>query len=90
MQQTNSQTFSLEHPNAAVFGSQLSQGSSGGPYVMSFGQPAVGQLPEPANLLVGIMSFVVVGRQLAGTSIINGEFEEILNAACAAEPGNCI
>jgi V8-like Glu-specific endopeptidase len=90
MQQTNSQTFSLEHPNAAVFGSQLSQGSSGGPYVMSFGQPAVGQLPEPANLLVGIMSFVVVGRQLAGTSIINGEFEEILNTACAAEPGNCI
>jgi hypothetical protein len=50
----------------------------------------MGQLPEPANLLVGIMSFVVVGRQLAGTSIINGEFEEILNAACAAEPGNCI
>jgi hypothetical protein len=50
----------------------------------------VGQLPEPANLLVGIMSFVVVGRQLAGTSIINGEFEEILNTACAAEPGNCI
>ena len=90
MQQTNSQTFALEQPNAAVFGSQLTEGSSGGPDVMNFGQPAVGQIPEFANLLVGIMSFGVVGRQLAGTSIINGDFEAILNAACGAEPGNCV
>ena len=90
MQQTNSQTFGLEQPNAAVFGSQLTQGSSGGPYVMNFGQPAVGQIPEFANLLVGIMSFGRVGRHLVGTSIINGEFEAIFNAACGAEFGNCV
>jgi hypothetical protein len=89
MQQTHSQTFQLLEPNTALFGTGLSQGSSGGPYVMNFGQPAQGQIPELANILVGIMSFGSIELQLAGTSIINGDFEEIFNKACVAEPGNC-
>jgi V8-like Glu-specific endopeptidase len=89
MQQTHSQTFELLEPNAALFGTGLSQGSSGGPYIMNFGQLAAGQIPELANVLVGIMSFGLFDRQLAGTSIINGDFEEVFNQACEAEPGNC-
>jgi hypothetical protein len=89
MQQTHSQTFQLLEPNTALFGTAFSQGSSGAPYIMNFGQPAEGQVPELANVLVGVMSFGSVERQLAGTSIINGDFEEILNVACEAEPGNC-
>lgn len=90
MQQTNSQTFALLEPNSAVYGSGLTGGSSGGPYLMNFGQPAAGQSDEIANVMVGIMSFGWPPEyQLAGTSILNEEWEEIFFAACDQAVDNC-
>ena len=96
MQQTAAQTFALVEPNAAEFGSAQGGGSSGGPYVLNFGELAEGQDEPVQNRVVGIMSYgysdLATGQPLgqAGTSIINGEFVALLEAACQAGPDNCL
>lgn len=91
LQQTSTQTFAVAEPNAAEFGSGHGPGSSGGPYVMNFGRPAEGQFEDLYNRLVGIMSYgrVDLSQQMVGTSIINGEFASLFDAACKSAPGAC-
>ena len=95
MQQTTSQTFAVVEPNAAEFGSVQGGGSSGGPYILNFGEMAEGQDEPAANVVVGIQSYAyfdLATRQpigQAGTSIINGEFTALFEASCEATRGNC-
>ena len=96
LQQTTAQTFAVEQAsNVAEFGSGQGGGSSGGPFILNFGEVAEGQDEPALNLVVGIKSYGFYGQdglalRLAGTSIINGEFAELFDAACQATRGNCL
>jgi len=88
-QQTNAESFDLITPNSVLFGSGMSQGSSGGPYILNFGRAAAGQFPEPRNRVVGIMSFGNADARIAGTSILDDSFVRLFDAACRAGPTFC-
>jgi V8-like Glu-specific endopeptidase len=92
MQQTAAQTFAPAEPNAAEFGSAHGPGSSGGPYILNFGEMAEGQDEPMQNLVVGIMSYgsTDLTQRRVGTSIINGEFAALFDQACQATRDNCI
>ena len=90
MQQSTSETFRLEDPNAALYGSYQLGGSSGGPFVENFGRRARGQPNDLANAVVGVMSYGPPEDPfLAGTSILNSEFADLLDEACARARANC-
>jgi V8-like Glu-specific endopeptidase len=91
MQQTNAQTFAPAVPNAAEFGSAHGPGSSGGPYILNFGELAEGQEESLQNLVVGIMSYgsTDLTQRRVGTSVINGEFSALFDGACQATRDNC-
>lgn len=95
MQQTNSQTFGVDQAsNVALFGSAHGAGSSGGPFILNFGEVAEGQTEPMPNVLVGIYSIYLSDPStdelawIIGTSIINGELAAMFDAACQAAPGN--
>jgi hypothetical protein len=96
MQQTASQTFQLDPAPAAEFGSGQGSGSGGGPFILNVGEVAEGHDEPMPNLVVGILSYgyddLITERSLdlVGTSIINGEFGDLFDAACRATRGNCI
>jgi hypothetical protein len=80
--------FDLEFPNAFLFGSYHSQGASGGPVVVNFGQRARGQPAGPTRI-IGVNSFESLVDWIVGASILNDEFVEILGQACARNRRNC-
>jgi hypothetical protein len=88
-QQTNAHSFQVIAPKSVLFGSGMSQGSSGGPYVLDFGRSAAGQFPEPRNRVIGIMSFGNIDARIAGTSILDDSFVRLFDAACRAGPTFC-
>jgi V8-like Glu-specific endopeptidase len=90
MQQSMAETFRLESPNAALYGSYMLGGSSGGPFVQNFGTPAAGQPEDPQNSIVGVVSYGPGDDPfLTGTSILNREFLRMLDDACADAVDNC-
>jgi hypothetical protein len=84
LQQTNAQVTRLRSPNAGEAGTQHGGGASGGPWVQDWGIPAAGQQVQSTRI-VGIFSYGPANVQFAfaGSSILNGDWVEIWNAACA-------
>lgn len=94
MHQVDSQHFENGGQSTVLYGSDMRGGSSGGPWVENFGVQAVGQTggsqPLP-NRIVGVTSYgyTATGPRVQGSSILNQEFLDILNAACSHKAGNC-
>jgi len=81
--------------NAFEYGSDMAGGSSGGPWVQNFGDPAsaapTGSRNLTRNAVVGVTSygFLDTNVKILGASGFNAEFASMLNAACANATGNC-
>ena len=88
MQQTHAALFQEIPPNAFEFGSAQGGGSSGGPIVEDFGEPAAGQ-PQTANRVVSVLSFGTDGLWTLGGSVLNSEFADLIDEACRRRRGNC-
>ncbi len=94
MHQVDSGSFVNAHQETVLYGSDMRQGSSGGPWVQNFGRPAQGQ-PSATNgefnRLVGVNSYTstATGPMYMGSSILNREFITLLREACARQTGNC-
>ena len=95
MQQNTSQSHRATSPNNVEYGSNFRGGSSGGPWVMDFGIPAVGGLPfASTNRLVSVTSYgyVSTAPEVIGGSIPDsraGGFIPLLNLMCSLRAGNC-
>lgn len=95
MHLTSSQNAKSGGNSTVLYGSDMTQGSSGGPWVQNFGQPAVGQRGgsnSAVNRIVGVMSYgpnQPKNSFLAGSSVLDQRFTSIYNEACADDPGNC-
>src|SRR5678815_970588 len=81
--------------NAFEYGSDMTGGSSGGPWVQNFGDPASaapnGLRNLTRNAVVGVTSygFNDPNVKVLGASSFNAEFSAMLNAACTNAAGNC-
>jgi len=81
--------------NAFEYGSDMTGGSSGGPWVENFGDPASAAPSGVRNLIrngiVGVTSygFTDPNVKVLGASGFNAEFTGMLNTACANAAGNC-
>ena len=81
--------------NAFEYGSDMTGGSSGGPWVQNFGDPLsaapTGSRNLTRNAVVGVTSygFLDTNVKVLGASGFNAEFASMLNAACANATGNC-
>jgi V8-like Glu-specific endopeptidase len=81
--------------NTVAYGSDMTPGSSGGPWVQNFGVPAAGQTPTGGitalNRIVGVMSFVSASPlpKIGGSSVPDARLTALLSASCARKPGNC-
>jgi V8-like Glu-specific endopeptidase len=81
--------------NAFEYGSDMTGGSSGGPWIQNFGDPAsaapTGTRNLTRNAVVGVTSygFLDTNVKVLGASGFNAEFASMLNAACANAAGNC-
>lgn len=81
--------------NTTLVGSDMMQGSSGGPWVQNFGFPAAGQKVKGGNsqfnLIVGVTSFGPLSKKPkhAGSSMPDNRFSGLFGAACDITPGNC-
>jgi V8-like Glu-specific endopeptidase len=80
---------------AVEYGSDMTGGSSGGPWVENFGDansaPPQGGFAT-RNTVVGVTSYIYTDGGAAlieGASSLNANFTTIKNARCAAQPGNC-
>ena len=81
--------------NAFEYGSDMTGGSSGGPWIQNFGDPAsaapTGTRNLTRNAVVGVTSygFLDTNVKVLGASGFNAEFASMLSAACANAMGNC-
>jgi V8-like Glu-specific endopeptidase len=83
-------------PNGQAFeyGSDMTGGSSGGPWVQNFGNPD-GPAPQGSwterNVVVAVTSYIYTDPavKILGASQFNADFTTILNNSCAAAAGNC-
>lgn len=94
MHQVTSQSHAAGGNNTVLYGSDMTGGSSGGPWVMNFGAASSGQtggLQPARNRVIGITSygFVDPAIKIQGSSIPDSRFIGILNQICANQPGNC-
>ena len=94
MHHVNTGSFRSGGSNTILYGSDMRGGSSGGPWIMNFGNPAQGQtggLRPWRNRVVGVTSYgyIATGPKVQGSSILNQEFLDILNRACNHRAGNC-
>jgi V8-like Glu-specific endopeptidase len=94
MHQVTAQSAKAISPNNAEYGSDMSGGSSGGPWVQNFGALAVGQtggLNPGLNRVVGVTSYGYISSdpKAQGASIFDSRFTDILNTVCSHKSGNC-
>jgi V8-like Glu-specific endopeptidase len=81
--------------NAFEYGSDMTGGSSGGPWVQNFGDPLsaapTGLRGHTRNGVVGVTSYGFNDPSVLvlGASGFNAEFATMLSAACANATGNC-
>ena len=95
MHQVASGGFDCCFTSTAIYGTDMRQGSSGGPWVQNFGVRAnrqnVGKNTQK-NRVVGVYSWLFVEDKkalIAGSSIPKASFVSLINEACADSPGNC-
>lgn len=99
MHEVDAQSFRMTIANCVDYGSDMTGGSSGGPWIQNFGVLAAGQSVSPLNRmnrLVGITSYgpLDTARRYQGASILDATFANsaktgILDLACAHKAGNC-
>jgi V8-like Glu-specific endopeptidase len=94
MHQVDTGSAKSAEQETILYGSDMTGGSSGGPWLENFGVQSEGQtgaLEANPNRIVGVTSygFVSPDPKVQGSSILNEEFVSILNAACARKAGNC-
>ncbi|WP_166482672.1 trypsin-like peptidase domain-containing protein [Scytonema sp. UIC 10036] len=94
MHQVTAQSFRTVAPNSVEYGSDMENGSSGGPWIMNFGSSASGQtrgLETGANLVIGITSYGSSNPNLLlqRSSILDSNLLAVLNERCSARSGNC-
>jgi hypothetical protein len=94
MHQVDSQSLEADTDSTVLYGSDMTGGSSGGPWIENFGIKAAGQSgglsPNP-NRVVGVTSYGYTdeGPKVQGSSVLGNEFLQLLKIACARKPGNC-
>lgn len=99
MHQVAAQSLGTYNNNTALYGSDMTGGSSGGPWIKNFGDPADGQsggLDPTRNQVVGVTSFGFTdpAPKMQGSSILDTRFSNasgtgIFNVTCAHQAGNC-
>lgn len=94
MHQVTSQSHQLGYKNTVLYGSDLSRGSSGGPWIQNFGEPSGGQIAGAngaINQIVGLSSYTLKDhtKRVLGSSIPDERYTALYNAACARHPANC-
>lgn len=98
MHRVDSQSYKTTLYNTVEYGSEMTNGASGGPWVENFGTLANGQSVSPGYWLaiVGLTSYGPVDTTLrySGSSILDNQFTNssktgILDVACAHKVGNC-
>ena len=92
LQRTSAHVLRGAAPNSAEMGSDQRGGSSGSAWVQDWGVASAGQPGRElgGNIMVGITSYgpVALTPRYQGSSILNGEWVQILNLACA-QPRAC-
>jgi len=94
MHQVDSQSARIAEEDTVIYGSDMTGGSSGGPWIENFGVQSEGQtgglFPNP-NRIVGVTSYGYVSTdpKVQASSNLNQDFLTIFNAACAHRVGNC-
>lgn len=93
MHQVTAQSYRREtRYNTVLYGSDMNEGSSGGPWIMNFGPAAAGQVGanDPArNRVIGVTSYGFETLEVQGSSTLNDTFTSMLGRACARREGNC-
>lgn len=94
MHQVTAQSFQRASSNTATYGSDMTGGSSGGPWVENFGALAAGQgggKNSGLNQVVGVTSYGPVSTSplYQGSSILDSRFTDLLNTICKHRSGNC-
>ena len=98
MHRVDSQSFKSTLVNTVEYGSDMTQGSSGGPWLENFGLKSLGQsvISGEMNYVVGVTSYGPAnnGPNFSGSSILDTQFTNssktgILDTACARRVGNC-
>lgn len=93
MHQVTAQSFRKEKRYSTVlYGSDMTEGSSGGPWIMNFGPASAGQVGanDPGrNRIIGVTSYGFDTVQMQGSSVLDEHFTTMLNKACAHREGNC-
>jgi V8-like Glu-specific endopeptidase len=94
MHQVTAGSFRSVAPLNVEYGSDMTGGSSGGPWVQNFGAKAVGQLGglNPGrNRVVGVTSYGYISSdpKIQGSSIPDDRFVTLFNTTCAYRVGNC-
>jgi len=91
MHQVNSQYARFDSPNDAVYPSDMTGGASGGPWVEDFGLVASGQSVPFYNRIIGVTSYGPIDTTIEylGSSILDGEFVNLLNYACSLRATSC-
>ena len=95
MHQVDSEDFRSGGKGTRLYGSDMRGGSSGGPWVMNFGDndrdTGPGLEPWRPNRIVGVTSygFKDAAPKVQGSSILGDQFLSILQTACERREGNC-
>ncbi|MBL8250120.1 MAG: trypsin-like serine protease [Candidatus Competibacter sp.] len=93
MHQVTAQSYRREtRYNTVLYGSDMNEGSSGGPWIMNFGPAAAGQsgANDPGrNRVIGVTSYGFDTLEVQGSSTLNETFTSLLGKACAHREGNC-
>jgi hypothetical protein len=79
--------------HVVIYGSDMRDGSDGGPYVQNFGKASIGQTGgqnSAPNQVIGVVShYYTPDFKLEFSSILDDRFVNLLNKLCAHRVGNC-
>ena len=94
MHRVDADAFRNTPPNTVEYGSDMTGGSSGGPWVQNFGEPSIGQSggTNPGlNRVVAVTSygFVSPAPKTQGASIFDQRWVDLLILVCTHRAGNC-
>ncbi|MBW4699732.1 MAG: hypothetical protein KME03_17915 [Aphanocapsa lilacina HA4352-LM1] len=94
MHQVNAGSYQYVSPNSGEYGSDMTGGSSGGPWIQNFGYSSSGQtggLLSGRNQVIGVTSYGYTDPAILrqGSSIPDSGFLNLLDNVCSHRPGNC-
>jgi V8-like Glu-specific endopeptidase len=95
MHRVDADAFRNMAPNNVEYGSDMTGGSSGGPWVQNFGEPSIGQTggDNPGlNRVVGVTSYgytAPANAKVQGASVPDQRWVDLFDLVCAHRVGNC-